>query len=64
MIRRIVLAAVCAAAMFVVTDAGTANAQERGYGAVWGQQYSAGDLQRFYHYPYVTYPQNYWGSDY
>ena len=28
----------------------TADAQERAYGAVWGQQYTTGDMQRFYHY--------------
>ena len=47
-----------------VSSADSADAQERAFGAVWGQQNSAGNLQRFYHYPYVTYPQNYWGNNY
>ena len=34
------------------------------YGANWGGQSGTGNMDRFYHYPYVTYPQNYWGSEY
>ena len=64
MIRRFLIAAVCAVAFMAVSNADSANAQERAFGAVWGQQNSAGNLQRFYHYPYVTYPQNYWGNNY
>ncbi len=64
MIRRFLIAAVCAVAFMAVSNADSANAQERAFGAVWGQQNSAGNLQRFYHYPYVTYPQNYRGSNY
>ena len=40
-----------------------AMAQAPAYGAHWGQQ-GPRNMNRFYHYPYVTYPQNYWGNDY
>lgn len=39
-------------------------AQERAYGRVWGAAYSMRDWERFYHYPYVYYPQNFWGNEY
>ena len=38
--------------------------QPRAYGRTWGNGYGAGDWNRFYHYPYVYYPQNFWGSEY
>ncbi len=62
MIRRIVLAAVAAVAL-VSLSASQAEAQQA-YGRQWGGTYSSTDWQRFYHYPYVYYPQNYWGSEY
>jgi hypothetical protein len=34
------------------------------YGRQWVHTYGTQDWQRFYHYPYVYYPQNFWGSDY
>ena len=30
----------------------------------WGRSYSTQDWNRFYHYPYITYPQNYWPQEY
>lgn len=63
MIRRIVLVLLlvaCIATVFCVTDA---QAQQA-YGRQWGHSYSTQDWNRMYHYPYVYYPQNYWGPDY
>ncbi len=40
------------------------DAQERAYGERWGSAYSTYNWNRFYHYPYVYYPQNYWGQEY
>ncbi len=40
------------------------NAGQGAYGANWGNQYGSRNMDRFYHYPYVTYPQNYWGNEY
>lgn len=45
----------------------TAEAQEapyRAYGRVWGGSYGNQNWERFYHYPYVYYPQNFWGNEY
>ncbi len=38
--------------------------QPRAFGRVWGGTYQPHDWDRFYHYPYVFYPQNFWGSEY
>ena len=35
----------------------------RAYGRSWGSL-SPQDWQRFYHYPYVYYPHNFWGNGY
>ena len=54
----------CAAAVltvFCVTD--DAQAQQA-FGRQWGNSYSTQDWNRLYHYPYVWYPQNFWGADY
>lgn len=34
------------------------------YGQYWGGAAGARDCNRFYHYPYVYYPQNFYGSEY
>jgi hypothetical protein len=62
MIRRIIFAAV--AVMLLGGLADSAGAQERAFGRVWGGQYGRTDWERFYHYPYVWYPQNFWGNEY
>lgn len=66
MIRRLLLAIACACVLGLVSTATEAHAQypTRAYGRVWGGQYSRMDWERFYHYPYVYYPQNFWGSEY
>ena len=63
MIRRvlfILLAAACLSCFFLGSDA---QAQQA-YGRQWGHSYSSQDWNRMYHYPYVYYPQNFWGRDY
>ena len=62
MIRRMLLAAAAALLFGAVTS--SAEAQDRAYGRVWGGQYGRTDWERFYHYPYVYYPQIFWGNDY
>ena len=47
-------------ALFSVSDA---QAQQA-FGRQWGRTYSTQDWNRFYHYPYVYYPQNFWSTDY
>lgn len=65
MIRRLLMIAVCVVAFAAFNQCSSAQAQspQPAYGASWGQQ-GPSNMNRFYHYPYVTYPQNYWGSDY
>lgn len=63
MIRRLFVIAICVCAFAAFSQSQTAQAQQPAFGASWGQQGSR-NLDRFYHYPYVTYPQNYWGNEY
>jgi hypothetical protein len=58
---RILALAVLAAAM--AASAADAQPPQNAFGRVWGGQF-AYDWERFYHYPYVYYPQNFWGADY
>ena len=63
MLRRITLACCCAMALGAALAASPAQAQQA-FGRQWGHSYNSQDWQRFYHYPYVYYPQNFWSSDY
>ncbi|HIQ22596.1 MAG TPA: calmodulin-binding protein [Planctomycetes bacterium] len=63
MIRRAVF--VLAVFGFVVALFCVCEAQaQQAFGRQWGRTYSTQDWNRFYHYPYVYYPQNFWGPDY
>ncbi len=62
MIRGIFIAGL-AAGLLAVCSADEAQAQQA-YGRAWGSTYTTQDWNRFYHYPYVYYPQNFWGSEY
>ena len=64
MIRRTILVLLAAAVIVSVFTVCEAQAQEQAYGRQWGRTYSTQDWNRFYHYPYVYYPHNFWGSDY
>jgi hypothetical protein len=63
MIRRTMLAVCGMALVASALSASRAQAQQA-YGRTWGRTYNTQDWQRFYHYPYVYYPQNFWGPDY
>lgn len=63
MIRRTLLVLLCAAAFLAVISATESPAQEA-FNRQWGRTYSTQDWERFYHYPYVYYPQNFWSADY
>ena len=63
MIRRSILAVCCAMALATAFSGSTAQAQQA-YGRQWGRTSGAQDWNRFYHYPYVWYPQNFWSRDY
>lgn len=62
MVHRTISLLLCAAAIAVVFTATNAQA-EQAYNRQWGSSYTAQDWNRFYHYPYVYYPQNFWGAD-
>jgi len=64
MIRPAASALLCAIVVFFCLSDSTAHSQQRAYGRVWGGTYNLRDWERFYHYPYVYYPQNYWGNEY
>lgn len=63
MIRRTMLAICGVVLVGGALSASPAQAQQA-YGRTWGRTYNTQDWQRFYHYPYVYYPQNFWGPDY
>ena len=66
MFRRVIFAGMILSAFAIVAAGPTQSvqAQEKAFGQTWGNQNSMQDYNRFYHYPYVTYPQNYWGDEY
>ncbi len=61
MFRRLLSAALLA--VMIVGFATSAKADQRAYGQSWGGTDNR-DWNRFYHYPYVYYPQNFWGQEY
>jgi len=66
MTRKIVAAAAFLA-VAIVFETQTAEAQHPGqqaYGRQWGHSAATPDWNRFYHYPYVWYPQNYYADSY
>ena len=65
MIRRTLLSLICAFVLGASLSPSIADAEaQRAFGRAWGYTYKTQDWERFYHYPYVTYPHNYWGSEY
>jgi hypothetical protein len=68
MIRQLLIAAALAASLLAGLALAEARAQQPGgpmaYGRNWGSTYNTRDWERFYHYPYVYYPQNFWGNEY
>ena len=65
MIRRITFAVLSLMILCLCLTVSTAQANSsRHTGAVWGGAYGNRDYERFYHYPYVFYPQNFWGHEY
>ncbi len=63
MIRQCMFALLATAALGVFASRSEAQDQQA-FGRQWGATYSTQDWDRFYHYPYVYYPQNFWGADY
>ena len=64
MVRRAILAWLACVIVCISLSAATANADQRAFNRVWGGAYGQNDWERFYHYPYIFYPQNFWGHEY
>lgn len=64
MTRRIRLALFLFAAFAALAAAADKAQAQQAYGRSWGATYTTQDWDRFYHYPYVYYPQNFWGNEY
>lgn len=64
MLRRTVLALLLAGLLSAASSATAEAQQPQAFGRVWGGTYGVRDWERFYHYPYVFYPQNFWGNEY
>lgn len=64
MVRRFLLIALCALSLTALATDKPVHGQQPAYGQTWGGGLRSSDWERFYHYPYVYYPQNYWGSHY
>jgi hypothetical protein len=62
--RRLGWTLLIATTVLVGFSASPAQAEQQAYGQVWGHAHRATDWERFYHYPYVYYPQNYRGNEY
>ena len=62
MIRRIALLIVVSAVVFIA-GSDTCQAQQA-FGQSWGNARPIHNWDRFYHYPYVYYPQNFWTDQY
>nr|WP_315849958.1 MULTISPECIES: calmodulin-binding protein [Pirellulaceae] len=43
---------------------GAGYGNQQAFGQAWGSSAANVDWNRFYHYPYVYYPQNFWGQEY
>ena len=63
MLRRFIALFLLSVCVCLVAATDQAQA-EQAYGRVWGRTYNTRDWERFYHYPYVYYPQNFWGNEY
>jgi hypothetical protein len=63
MLRKFLLAA-CLGVGFASFGPAESTQAQQAYGRSWGATYTTQDWNRFYHYPYVYYPQNFWGSEY
>ena len=62
MIRHLLIAVAFFCSCVALSD--SASADQRAFGRSWGGHNDSHDWNRFYHYPYVYYPQNFWGQDY
>lgn len=63
MLRRVMMTMAAAIVFCALSGNSEVAAQDYNLVGSYGT-YGSRNLDRFYHYPYVTYPQNYWGNEY
>ena len=63
MIRRTMFVLLRAGFVLALLCVSNARAQQA-FDRQWGESTAHQDWNRMYHYPYVYYPQNFWGPDY
>jgi hypothetical protein len=64
MVRKALLVAALAIVAGLASSNETQAQQAQAYGQAWGGAAGNRDYQRFNHYPYVYYPQNFYGNEY
>lgn len=64
MLRLFALSVLCVVAAQSFDISAASAQQPQAYGQAWGNNQGARDFNRFQHYPYVYYPQNFYGSEY
>ena len=64
MFRKIICSALLVAAIVGLCNMQSAQAQQQAYGRQYAPHTTAQDYNRFMHYPYVYYPQNFWSQEY
>jgi hypothetical protein len=64
MLRRALLVVAAIVLCWSLSAKEVSAQQPRAYGQTWGGAYTNQEWNRFYHYPYVYYPQNFRGQDY
>ncbi|MCA9174254.1 MAG: hypothetical protein KDB14_07180 [Planctomycetales bacterium] len=64
MVRRAMLSLVAALVLCAAVTTSLPAQQPQGFGRTWGNTNGPSDWNRFYHYPYVYYPHNYWSPEY
>ncbi len=64
MVRKALLVAALAIVAGLASSNETQAQQPQAYGQAWGGAAGNRDYQRFNHYPYVYYPQNFYGNEY
>lgn len=65
MIRKaLMVMALGTVAGLATADSAQAQQPQQAYGRSWNGGAGERDYNRFMHYPYVYYPQNFWGNEY
>ena len=64
MVRKALLVAALAIVAGLASSNETQAQQQQAYGQAWGGAAGNRDYQRFNHYPFVYYPQNFYGNEY